>query len=96
MHRISTILLIFLAARSSGDDNHAEHEGIESSFSSPATDEPIFTLEIPDYVIIEQHNATDYIVVDNIKQHVMGISDERCDNANVSADNKFYSRYINN
>lgn len=91
MHRISFILLIFLSfltTVSYCDEN--DKDFIEDDVNSSAIEEPMYSLEIPDTVIIERHNATDYIASDNVKHHVMGISDERCDNAHVSEDYKIY------
>lgn len=87
MHRISFILLIFLSFLTTvsycdEDDEDFNDDGVDSA----ATEEPMYSLEIPETVIIERHNATDYIAADNVKHHVMGVSDERCDNANVSED----------
>jgi hypothetical protein len=89
MHRISFILLIFLSFLTT--DSYCEDEDfIDDYVDSPVTEEPMYSLDIPDTVIIERHNATDYIASDNVKHHVMGVSDERCDNAHVSVDYKIY------
>lgn len=86
MHWTSINLLLFLFAVSRGEGK-AINGSLEPAPINPIEDGYIFTLEIPDYVIIEYHNATDYIKSDNMKNHVMGVSDERCDNANVSDGN---------
>lgn len=97
MHRVSIISLIFLVCifghiYCDEDVEEFSSEEFESSSSDPEIEEILYTLELPDYVIIERHNATDYINADNVKHHAMGVANDQCDNGNVSEDFKNRSR----
>lgn len=90
MHSILIFILGCLAAVSDCLEDY-DHETIsgDSALETatrkwPVTIPPPSFLELPEDIIIEYEDASSYIndQNDNI-EHMMGVSDERCDNARV-------------
>jgi hypothetical protein len=87
MHRLSIILVIILCCSPSvifcSDDD--EDVGSDDSEASPSID-VVELLTLPDNTEVIRVDSLDYIKQNNKKHQMMGVSDEKCDNASVSED----------
>lgn len=99
MHSILIFILSCLAAVSDCLEDY-DHEIIsgdsaleKTTHKWPVTIPPPSFLELPENIIIEYEDASSYVNDQNHNiEHMMGVSDERCDNARVIT--KFYCRVL--
>lgn len=81
MYRISIFLLIVVSRNVYGDDTIVE----EDAKAIPIINDEEYFRSVSNNIKVETIDAVDYIREDNHhKDHVMGVSDEKCDNSLVS------------
>lgn len=90
MNWIFSIVLIFvyfspLIVRCDDDnsDDDDKNESLNSTSSELPSDSDLM-LFVPDNIVIVEVDAVDYIKENNEKHHMMGVADEKCDNASVN------------
>lgn len=81
----SSVILIFYVLTLSQCAKDVDVIDPPTTTSKPQTKASVETfLELPEDIIIEYENASSYVKEQNHNvEHMMGVSDERCDNAKV-------------